>query len=119
MRLSNAVWVIVLIAGVLFLLRYSKNEAVESTLSGSNFRANVPDDTSTTTSLDHSPTFAEGSGHEAGYKRAEEHDIDDEDDCDTAGETSNSPSFAEGCRAYVQENEPDATDDSDDIPDGD
>jgi hypothetical protein len=41
------------------------------------------------------------SGHEAGYKWAEEHDISDGDDCDGAGEHSNSPSFAEGCHAYV------------------
>lgn len=41
------------------------------------------------------------SGHEAGYRWAEEHDISDGDDCDTAGEHSNSPSFAEGCHAYV------------------
>jgi hypothetical protein len=41
------------------------------------------------------------SGHEAGYKWAEEHDIDDEDDCEAAGDNSNSPSFAEGCKAYV------------------
>jgi hypothetical protein len=41
------------------------------------------------------------SGHEAGYRWAEEHSISDGDDCDTAGEHSNSPSFAEGCHAYV------------------
>ena len=41
------------------------------------------------------------SGHEAGYAWAEEHDISNEEDCDTAGEHSNSPSFAEGCHAYV------------------
>jgi hypothetical protein len=41
------------------------------------------------------------SGHEAGYRWAEEHNIDDGDDCDRAGEHSNSPSFAEGCHAYV------------------
>jgi hypothetical protein len=41
------------------------------------------------------------SGHEAGYRWAEEHSISDGDGCDTAGEHSNSPSFAEGCHAYV------------------
>jgi hypothetical protein len=41
------------------------------------------------------------SGHEAGYKWAEEHDISDGDACDAAGGHSNSPSFAEGCHAYV------------------
>jgi len=45
-----------------------------------------------------------GSGHQAGYDWAQEKDIDDEDDCDTAGDHSNSPSFAEGCKSYVQEN---------------
>ena len=44
------------------------------------------------------------SGHESGYKWAEEHRIHDEADCDHAEETSNSPSFGEGCRAYVREN---------------
>jgi hypothetical protein len=42
------------------------------------------------------------SGHEAGYKWAEEHDIDDIDDGDAAGDHSNSPSFAKGCRAFVE-----------------
>lgn len=41
------------------------------------------------------------SGHEAGYKWAEDHGISVGDDCDAAGQRSNSPSFAEGCRAYV------------------
>lgn len=49
-------------------------------------------------------------GHEAGYKWAEEHDIDNEDDCDQAGDTSNSPSFAEGCKAYVNGESPDEDD---------
>lgn len=40
------------------------------------------------------------SGHAAGYQWAEEHDIDDEDDCG-----GNSQSFIEGCKAYVQENQ--------------
>lgn len=38
------------------------------------------------------------SGHEAGYAWAEEHDVDDPDDCD-----GNSESFIEGCRAYAEE----------------
>lgn len=37
------------------------------------------------------------SGHEAGWKWAKDHDIEDESDC-----TGNSDSFVEGCRAYVQ-----------------
>ena len=41
------------------------------------------------------------SGHEAGYEWAEQHDITDGDDCDTAGSNSNSASFAKGCHAFV------------------
>lgn len=41
---------------------------------------------------------ADCSGHEAGYRWAEEHDIADEDDCG-----GNSESFIEGCKAYVEE----------------
>jgi len=55
------------------------------------------------------------SGHEAGYKWAEEHNITDGGDCDTAGENSNSPSFAEGCHAYVDgESDPEQALDPDD-----
>lgn len=39
------------------------------------------------------------SGHEAGYKWAEDHDIDDVDNC-----VGNSQSFIEGCQAWVEEN---------------
>lgn len=39
------------------------------------------------------------SGHEAGYKWAEENGIDDVEDC-----TGDSNSFIEGCKAYVEEN---------------
>lgn len=38
------------------------------------------------------------SGHEAGYAWAEEHDIDEPDDCG-----GNSNSFIVGCQAYVEE----------------
>jgi hypothetical protein len=38
------------------------------------------------------------SGHEAGYEWAEEHGIDDPDDCD-----GNSASFVGGCRSYAEE----------------
>lgn len=44
------------------------------------------------------PCTVDCSGHEAGYAWAEEHDIDDPDDCD-----GNSDSFIEGCRAYAEE----------------
>jgi hypothetical protein len=57
---------------------------------------------------------ADCSGHEAGYKWAQEHDISDGDDCDAAGEHSSSSSFAEGCHAYVYgEPEPDNEDGQD------
>ena len=39
------------------------------------------------------------SGHEAGYKWAEDNMIDDEDDC-----SGNSLSFIEGCQQYVEDN---------------
>ncbi len=39
------------------------------------------------------------SGQEAGYRWAEDHGIDDPDDCG-----GNSQSFIEGCRAYAEEN---------------
>jgi len=38
------------------------------------------------------------SGHEAGYRWAEEHNITDEEDCG-----GNSQSFIEGCKAYAEE----------------
>jgi hypothetical protein len=39
------------------------------------------------------------SGHAAGYQWAEDHMIDDEDDC-----SGNSLSFIEGCKQYVEDN---------------
>jgi hypothetical protein len=113
---------ILLAAGLVFLLTRSKPQvqttpAAISSPSDSDSPATEPSDSPKTGS---SPsTFAgdsctsDCSGHEAGYNWAEEHGIDDESDCDTAGETSNSPSFAEGCRAYVRENEPDQQTDDD------
>jgi hypothetical protein len=61
------------------------------------------------------------SGHEAGFKWAEEHEITDGDDCDTAGERSNSPSFAEGCHSYVDGDSDPETHEGDSArdPDGD
>jgi hypothetical protein len=55
---------------------------------------------------------SDGSGHEAGYNWANENGVDDESACDTAGDNHNSPSFAEGCKAYVQENEPSDNDEN-------
>jgi len=53
------------------------------------------------------------SGHEAGYRWAEEKEIQDEDDCETAGEHSDSPSFAEGCKSFVNGDSPTTDDDKD------
>lgn len=53
-------------------------------------------------------------GHEAGYRWAEEHETDDKEDCESAGDTSNSPSFAEGCTAYVDGNRTDDVDNAED-----
>lgn len=64
--------------------------------------------------FDGDPCTSDCSGHEAGYNWAESHGIDDEDDCDTAGEHSNSPSFAEGCKAYVRGDNPDGDSNDDD-----
>ncbi len=53
-------------------------------------------------------------GHLAGYQWAEEHDIDDPDNCD-----ANSQSFIEGCQAYALGMSPDIEDEEeeDDPPD--
>jgi hypothetical protein len=53
------------------------------------------------------------SGHQAGYDWAEEKGISDEGDCDEAGDHSNSPSFAEGCKAFVNGDDPSDQDDKD------
>jgi hypothetical protein len=50
------------------------------------------------------------SGHAAGYRWAEEHDIDDEDNCPLG----NSESFHEGCVVYVREPSRGADRDDDD-----
>jgi hypothetical protein len=44
------------------------------------------------------PCRIDCSGHEAGYRWAEEHGIDDRSDC-----SGNSESFVEGYRAYAEE----------------
>jgi hypothetical protein len=120
---KKVIWTIIIAVGLVLLLAHSKTDvgstpAVTSTPSKSDSSATESDDTSaaerTSPTFAGSPCTSDCSGHEAGYNWAEEHGIDDESDCDTAGDTSNSPSFAEGCRAYVQESG--ATDDTDDEP---
>ena len=53
------------------------------------------------------PCTVDCSGHQAGYDWAEQHDIDDEDNCG-----GNSESFIEGCKAYVREQQGIGDDDS-------
>lgn len=48
-------------------------------------------------------------GHDAGYQWAEDHDIDDPDDCG-----GKSWSFEEGCRAYAEEQSSERDDNPDD-----
>jgi len=55
------------------------------------------------------PCTIDCSGHEAGYKWAEEKDIDDPDDCG-----GNSESFIEGCQAYAKEQQIESDEDSND-----
>lgn len=50
------------------------------------------------------PCTVDCSGHDAGYQWAEDHSIDDEDDCGGKSE-----SFIEGCKAYVHENADDTS----------
>ena len=52
------------------------------------------------------------SGHIAGYRWAQEHDIDDPEDCGGKSE-----SFIEGCRAYAEGKSPDIKEDDDDDDD--
>lgn len=84
---------------------FSSNESQNST---SSYTANSYDAFNTeyvNTSDGNADTFRgydctdDCSGHEAGYKWAEENDITDEYDCD-----GNSNSFNEGCQAYIEEN---------------
>ena len=120
---KKVIWAIVIVVVVVVLLTHSKTDVSTTptatpTLSNSDSSATESGDTPaaerTTPTFAGSPCTSDCSGHEAGYNWADEHGIDDESDCDTAGDTSNSPSFAEGCRAYVQENG--SADDTDDDP---
>lgn len=106
-------WVIGIACVILVILALNRHSQSSPPAGPTGNVERVPDATSVDPATDaprpeHSPsTFAgydctqDCSGHEAGYKWAEEHDIDNEDDCEMAGDTSDSPSFAEGCKAYV------------------
>ena len=113
-RKQFIVWAIV---GLVVVIFYFGNQSGEMEHPVNS----VSEPTSDTGNPDRSPnTFAgyectqDCSGHEAGYAWAEEHDITDGDACDAAGEHSNSPSFAEGCRAYVDGDDPEQSEDTDD-----
>lgn len=108
---NKTIYAIVLVAGALFFLDRPKPPAdpgsrVEKKAASSFAGYDCTEDCS---------------GHEAGYKWAERHDIDDEDDCVTAGDNSNSPSFAEGCKAFVngENSENSDVDDEDETNDDD
>ena len=58
------------------------------------------------------PCTVDCGGHQAGYDWAEQHDIDDEDNCG-----GNSESFIEGCKAYVREQQGTNADGDSDEPD--
>lgn len=55
------------------------------------------------------PCIEDCSGHEAGYKWAEQKDISDPDGCG-----GNSQSFIEGCRSYVEQQASDQQEDNED-----
>jgi hypothetical protein len=105
---SRNQFVILAVIGVVGVVLYLANGRSEDEHRAKSYAQSIGDAESSETN----PKFAgydctaDCSGHEAGYKWAEEHDISDGDDCDEAGEHSNSPSFAEGCHAYV-DGEPD------------
>lgn len=110
-RNQSIILVIAVVIGILVYFGHENEETSSRT---------VPAAESTNQSDSVNRTFAgydctgDCSGHEAGYRWAEEHDITDGDDCDTAGEHSNSPSFAEGCHAYVDgESDQEDSDDQD------
>jgi len=108
---NKVIYAIVLVAGVLFFLDRSKPSADPA----------PPLERRAASFFSGHDCTEDCSGHEAGYKWAEQHAIDDEDDCDTAGDNSNSPSFAEGCKAFVDgENSSDSDrDDEDETNDDD
>jgi len=121
---KTEVFEIIFVVVFVFLLARSQtpvlnDPAAISCPSGSNPHVTVPSE-DTTAALG-TPTFADDpctsdcGVHEAGYNWAKEHGINDDADCDTAGETSNSSSFAEGCHGYVNGDEPDE-DTTDDDP---
>jgi hypothetical protein len=115
---SRNQFIILAVIGVIGVALYFSNGHSEDEHRGKSNSQSVGDtDSSETTAREFAgyECTVDCSGHKAGYKWAEEHDISDGDDCDKAGEHSNSQSFAEGCHAYV-DGEPDP-EEAEDPPD--
>ena len=116
---AKLVWAILILAGLTYLVTrptQTKSDPPAAVYSSPSDQTPLPepDAPREQPTFHGDPCTSDCSGHEAGYNWAEEHLIDDADDCDTAGDNSNSPSFAEGCRDYVEENAPSKDDDKDD-----
>lgn len=113
MKASGGGWLVVgliVVAGIYYAAHSDEQGRANSAAS---YSSSVSDDSDSPSNLrfhDYDCTV-DCSGHEAGYKWAEEHRIDDEDGC-----RGNSQSFIEGCQAYVQEQQTgEAEDREDDI----
>lgn len=100
------VWLVIIIAAIWI---YESSQHNSASVASRHVDSSESSDESS--EFDGSTCTVDCSGHEAGYRWAEEKGIDDEDACDTAGENSNSPSFAEGCKAYVNGDPDDSSDD--------
>jgi hypothetical protein len=102
-----AFWIFVVIVGcVVYGISHSDSTTASAPAATSSYSAPAYEPSAQTSDVPAPGDPQFGSGHQAGYDWAQEHGIDDEDACETAGNNSNSPSFAEGCKAYVQENDP-------------
>jgi hypothetical protein len=88
---NKIIYAIVFVAGALFFLERSKPPAAPA----------PPAEKMPASSFAGYNCTEDCSGHKAGYEWAEQYDIDDDNDCDTAGDHSDAQSFAEGCKAFV------------------
>lgn len=98
---SPWLWIIGLILAVLFFSENKKESHITPTLNESYVPQSQPETvipSYSNSTFSGYPCTDDCSGHEAGYNWAEEHDIDDPDNCD-----GNSNSFIEGCQAYAEE----------------
>lgn len=92
---------ILVIAVVCLYLIFKRDEPKPSTSPSATSESTDGTDSTSSDEADPSTDSDWGSGHQAGYDWAQEHDITDESDCEEAGDHSNSPSFEAGCKAYV------------------